>query len=295
MFNRSIKYLVLVIINIVIITILLMDDDQKSDVFDTDYVINLLDNSKQLERQVTNLTAQNKFLETSSENVQRQIMQTRDMIDGSIERLRQCKSEQASMVALSEQQSLQRSKMASSQSFSAQVCSDNAVQVSFLNKQMISLKEQLTAANAGARSANTEKQILQSQLEKLNSSIEKFDEEKRLLQEINQQLESDLSSNIYVKQIYTAPTYCQPPRFEELVCVQRLLVRPQFSKKPFTDVQTTLTNPRGKIIGKFSFEATKAKLVNFPFPENTEQPAGEYTVNFAVDGQSLSEKIILKH
>jgi uncharacterized protein YfaS (alpha-2-macroglobulin family) len=60
-------------------------------------------------------------------------------------------------------------------------------------------------------------------------------------------------------------------------------------------VQTTLTNPRGKIIGKFSFEATKAKLVNFPFPEDAEQPAGEYTVGFAVDGQTLLEKIILKH
>ncbi len=95
MFNRSIKYLVLVIINIVIIAILVMDDDQNSDVFDTDYVINLLDNSKQLERQVTNLTAQNKFLETSSENVQRQIKQTRSMIDGNVERLQQCKSEQA--------------------------------------------------------------------------------------------------------------------------------------------------------------------------------------------------------
>ncbi len=96
------------------------------------------------------------------------------------------------MVALAEQQWLQRSKLASSQSFSAQVCSDNAVQVSFLNKQMISLKEQLTAANAAARSANTEKKIMQSKLKKLNSSVEKFAEEKRLLQEINQQLESDL-------------------------------------------------------------------------------------------------------
>jgi cell division septation protein DedD len=92
MFNRSIKYVILVIINIVVITLLVMGDDQKSDVFDTDYVINLLDNSKRLERQVISLAAQNKFLETSSENVQRQIMQTRDMIDGNIERLQQCKS-----------------------------------------------------------------------------------------------------------------------------------------------------------------------------------------------------------
>jgi cell division protein FtsB len=295
MFNRSIKYVILVIINIVVITLLVMGDDQKSDVFDTDYVINLLDSSKQLERQVTNLTAQNKFLETSNENVQRQLMQTRDMIDGSVERLRQCRSDQASMVALREQQLLQRSKIVSSQSFSAQVCSDNAVKVSFLNKQMISLKAQLTAANTEARSANTENQIMQSKLEKLNLSIEKFGEEKRLLQEINKQLETDLSSNIYVKQIYTAPTYCQPSRFEELVCVQRLLVRPQFSKTPFTDVQTTLTDPQGKVIGSFSFEATKAKLVDFPFPEDTEQSAGEYTVSFAVDGQTLLEKIILKH
>jgi hypothetical protein len=63
----------------------------------------------------------------------------------------------ANKIALAEQQSLQRSKMDSSQSFSAQVCSDNVVHVSFLNKQMISLKEQLATTNAAARSANTEK------------------------------------------------------------------------------------------------------------------------------------------
>jgi len=295
MFNRSIKYLVLVIINIVIITILVMGDDQKSDVFDTDYVINLLDSSKKLEREVTELSTQNKFLETSGEDIQRQIMQTRAMIDTSVEKLKQCKSEQASMRSLAEQQALQRSKIVSSQSFSAEECSDNAVQVSFLNKQMVSLKEQITAANAAARSANTEKQIIQSQLDKLNTIVNKFDEEKRLLQESNRQLESDLSSNIYIKQIYTTPTYCQPPRFAELVCVQRLLVRPQFSKKPFTDVQATLTNPRGKVMGKFSFDASKAKLINFPFPENSEQPAGEYTISFVVNDQTLIEKITLKH
>jgi hypothetical protein len=295
MFNRSIKYLVLVIINIVIITILVMGEDQKSDVFDTDYVINLLDNSKKLEREVTELSAQNRFLETSGEDIQRQIVQTRGMIDTSVEQLQQCKSEQAAMLSLAEQQALQRRKIVSSQSFSAEECSDNAVQVSFLNKQMVSLKEQVTAANAAARDANTEKQLIQSQLDKLNSDLEQFNEEKKLLQEANQQLESDLSSNIYIKQIYTTPAYCQPPRFEELVCVQRLLVRPQFSKKPFTDVQTTLTNPRGKVIGKFSYDASKAKLVNFPFPDDTEQPAGEYIVSFAVDDQTLIKKITLKH
>ena len=60
-------------------------------------------------------------------------------------------------------------------------------------------------------------------------------------------------------------------------------------------MQTTLTNPKGKVIGKFSFDASAAKLVNFPFPENTEQPAGEYTVAFAVNQQTLVHKIVLKH
>jgi uncharacterized protein YfaS (alpha-2-macroglobulin family) len=60
-------------------------------------------------------------------------------------------------------------------------------------------------------------------------------------------------------------------------------------------VQTTLTDPKGKVIGKFTFDSSKAKLVNFPFPENSEQPAGEYTVNFVVNGQNLIEKVTLKH
>lgn len=295
MFNRSIKYLVLVIINIVIITILIMGDDQKSDVFDTDYVITLLDSNKQLERQVDDLSAKNKFLESSGEEIQQQMLQTSVMIDESTEKLQQCRAEQASMLSLAEQQASERKKLISSPLISAQECSDNAVQVNFLNKQLTSLKEQLAVANDATRTANTEKQLLQNQLDKLSASIEKQDEEKSELKETMQQLEDDLSANIYIKQIYTAPTYCQPPRFAELVCVQRLLVRPQFSKKPYTDVQTTLTNPKGKVIGKFTFDSSKAKLVNFPFPENTEQPAGEYTVNFVVNGQNLVERVTLKH
>lgn len=295
MFNRSIKYLVLVIINIVIVTILIMGDDQKSDVFDTDYVITLLDSNKQLERQVANLSARNKFLETSSEEIQQEILQTQSKIEANTEYLQQCRTEQASMLSLAEEQASQRKKLDSSLSFSAQECSDNEVQVNFLSRQLVSLKEQLALANATSRTANTERQILQTQLDKLNASLEKQDEEKSELKENMQQLEDDLSANIYIKQMYTAPTYCQPPRFEELVCVQHLLVRPQFSKKPYTDVETTLTNPKGKVIGKFTFDSSKAKLVNFPFPENTEQPAGEYTVNFIVNGQNLVEKMTLKH
>ncbi|MFT6413869.1 MAG: chromosome segregation ATPase, partial [Glaciecola sp.] len=155
-----------------------MSENRKSDVFDTDYVINLLDNSKKLEREVADFSAQNKFLETSNEDVQRQIVQTRAMIDTSIQELKECKSEQASMLSLVEQQALQRRKMVSPQSYSAEECSDNAVQVSFLNKQMLSLKEQVTVANANARDANTEKQIMQNELDKLNSIIEKFNAEK---------------------------------------------------------------------------------------------------------------------
>ena len=104
MFNRSIKYLVLVIINIVIIAILIMGDDQKSDVFDTDYVITLLDSNKQLERQVANLSAQNKLLETSGEEIQQEILQTKSMIETNAEKLKQCRTEQASMLSLAEEQ-----------------------------------------------------------------------------------------------------------------------------------------------------------------------------------------------
>jgi hypothetical protein len=295
MLNLSIKYLVLVVINIVIVTILIIGEDQKFDVFDTDYVINLLDNSKKLERQIVDLSSRNRFLETSSEGIQRQIVQTRIMIDTSLEKLKRCKTEQVTMISLGEQQVVQRAETASPQSFSVKECSNNSAQVSLLNKQMIALKEQVTIANAAVRDANTEIKIMQSELDKLHSTIERFNQGESLLQKANQQLESDLSSNIYVKQMYATPTYCQPPRFEELVCVQRLLVRPKFSKKPFTNVQTTLINPRGKVIGKFNYDANKAKLINFPFPENSKQPAGEYIVSLVVNAQILIEKITLKH
>lgn len=295
MFNRSIKYLVLVIINIVIVTILIMGEDQDSNVFNTDYVINLLDNSKKLEREVVELSKRNRFLETSSGDIQRQIEQTRAMIDTSIEKLTLCKTEQAAMLSPGEQPLLQYKKLVSPQSTGTQECSDNALQVSVLNKKMVLLKERVITSSAAARDSNTEKKVMQRQLDKLNSIVEKFNEEESLLQEANQQLERDLSSNIYIKQIYATPTYCQPPRIEELVCVQRLLVRPKFSKKPFTDVQTTLINPIGKVIGKFSYHASKAQLINFPFPDDSEQPAGEYIVSLVVNDQILIEKITIRH
>lgn len=295
MFNRSIKYLVLVVINIVIITILIMGEDQTSDVFDTDYVISLLDDNKQLERKVEDLSVQNKYLESSGSDIQRQIMQTRALIDENVEKLNQCNADKEAYISLADKQASERRKLLTSNSFNAQECSDNAVQVSFLNKQMVSLKTQLSEATSAARDAKLENELLRNEIAKMSANSGEVDDEKKLLNETIQQLEQDLVSNIYIKQIYTTPVYCQPPRFESRVCVQRLLVRPQFSKKPFTDVQTTLTDPNGKIIGKFSFDSSKAKLVNFPFADNTEHLAGEYTVTFVVNAQTLVEKITLKH
>jgi hypothetical protein len=295
MFNRSTKYFVLVVINIVVVTILFMGKDQNSEVFDTDYVINLLDSNKQLESKVDDIFAEKKILEMSNDEIQREIVQIRTMSDLSIDKLTQCRDEQSASVALADRQIRERKKLLTSQSFSAEECSDNAVQVSFLTKQMLSTKARLEDAKAESRNLIAEKLLLQSQLDKADERKEAAAEQRKALQETIQILEQDLLSSIYVKKIYATPTYCQASRFPEVVCIERLLIRPQFSKKPYTDVKTTLTNPKGKVVGEFSFDASKAKLINFPFPENVEQPAGEYIVSFVVNDQTLVESIILKH
>lgn len=296
MFKRSIKYLVLVVINIVILAAFYIQQNQKdSDAIDTDYMISLLDANTKLEAEIEALEAKNSLLESSSESAQTQLTQTRGLVDRNIAQLAQCRNDQAATLALSKQQARERAKITSSQVYNAEECSDNAVQASFLGKQLNSMKERMADLNNKNSDLSTQTQVLRNELAKVNEESLRFSKEKLRLQETIRELEKDLSSNIYLKQVYTTPTYCQPPRFEELVCVERLLVRPQFSKKPTTDVRTTLRDPNGKVIGRFSFDSTKAKLINFPFPRDSESQAGEYTVTFEVNEMELVEKLELKH
>ncbi|MBF7073104.1 hypothetical protein ISG33_06795 [Glaciecola sp. MH2013] len=296
MFKRSIKYIVLVVINIIVLSYLFLNDKPTdTDSFDTDYVLGLLDANNKLEQNIADLSEENAYLESAAEDTQRQIMATRGVIDKNNASLAQCRSEQAEALALAEQQAKQRARLNPSTVYDAEECSDNAVQASFLAKQLNSQKERMAAIIAQKDNYANQAKALRAQIDSSGNESAKYELERARYKATIKQLEEDLSSDIYLKQVYTTPTYCQPPRYETLVCVERLLVRPRFSRKPFTDIQVSLINPNGKTVGKYSFDSTKAKLVNFPFPRNSEEPAGEYTISFKVDGLNLSEKVILKH
>jgi FtsZ-binding cell division protein ZapB len=296
MFKRSIKYIILVIINLIVLTFFYLNYQPGAEnTFNTDDVLVLLDSKNKLESEVADLTEKNEYLKSSAEDVQRQIMATRAMIDKNSAALSACRNEQATALALAEQQAKQRARLNPSTVYNAEECSDNAVQASFLAKQLESYKKRITAITTEKNDLLTQSDALRTQIADIREEASRYNVERARFKETIKQLESDLNSDLYLKQVDTTPSYCQPPRFESLVCVERLLVRPRFSRKPYTDVQSSLVNPNGKTVGKFAFDSTKAKLVNFPFPRNSEQPAGEYTIIFVVDGKTINEKITLKH
>jgi hypothetical protein len=80
---------------------------------------------------------------------------------------------------------------------------------------------------------------------------------------------------------------CEKPKFDALVCIQELLVRPQFSKAPVSDVIVTVYAPNNEILGSASFTSKRAQLYRFSLGRGRELIAGEFKATFEVEGQLL--------
>jgi len=291
MFKRSIKYMVLVAINIVLITLFMIDDPVPEDVFDTAYVISILDDKTKLDSQVKKLNEDKQVTQEQSASLQTQLDQTRSLMQQNIDALSQCSAERDDYTVLVQQQAQLSEQQQTTQLQSQQQCSDGGLKLAIAEQNVARLKQGLEQSLRDNRAANERLLVLERELSSVVGTEEKHALTEQNLVDTISRLEKDLMSDIYIKKIYATPVYCEKPRFEELVCLERLLVRPEFSKKSASDIEVQLVAPSGRVVSEFRLDAAKAKLVDFTFSNNNEQSAGIYGIKFNVDGIELSEKI----
>jgi hypothetical protein len=101
------------------------------------------------------------------------------------------------------------------------------------------------------------------------------------------QLKADIENPIYLKTVYLSGRKCKKPEFEELVCIQEFLVRPQFSKAPTSEVKVTVYSPTMQVLASAYFSSERSQLFRFPLGRGREVLAGEFSASFEVEDQLL--------
>ncbi|WP_395344209.1 hypothetical protein PN836_005360 [Ningiella sp. W23] len=317
MFNRSIKYIVLLVINIIILIVLYANNDaEQTGVFDTEFVIDLLAERDSLQEalidaEILQLEAEKKLgdalIRFADSDVNVELAQ---------QRFERCESARESAQQRSQDLAAQ---LANSQSTLEQN-----------NRQIIGLQDDLMAARAAANSstetpaseanpapvvalcdtqeaelAEARQQLARigvqveqqqdtiNELETLLSQASAQDDSEALRAELEElraiiaQLRSDIENPIYLKTVYLNGKKCDAPPFEELVCVEEFLVRPQFSKAPTSDVTVSVYSPDEQLIASATFSSKRAQLFRLSMNSQRELNAGEFTATFEVEGELL--------
>jgi hypothetical protein len=290
MFNRSSKYVVLVIINVIVLYVLLPSENEFEDVvFDTDYVIDVLDNNRDLERKVSDLDEENSLYAESVDDLKRQTAQTDSMLKASRADLGYCENQKLALIELSEKQATERKKSQTAQQYTQQQCSDNLVKLDFVNTQLSEFEQQIRQLKTDNQQLVADAADRQITIENLTSVASKFEANQAGLLELIKGLQDDLIKPIYIKKLYVTPRYCEQPSNSRFICLEKVLVMANFSKAPSANVQVILSDSNGREIGEVSYNARNVRIVTFPFDANTEFAAGEFQLSFKVDGQELIE------
>lgn len=290
MFNRSAKYIVLVIVNIVFLYVFLPEEPEFDDVvFDSTYVIDVLDNNRELEREVQNLDQENTLYADSVDDLKRQTAQQDSMLKASREDLAYCQDQKESLIELSNKQSEERKKNQTAQQYTQQQCSDNLVKLEFVTAQVAENEELLKQLNTSNRELNSMLAEQDITISNLTRSATKYEANRAGLLEIIKTLQDDLAKPIYVKKLYVTPRYCDQPANAQLICLEKVLVMANFSKTTVSDVQVSLSDPTGRVLGEVSYNARDVRIVTFPFANRAQFSAGEFQLTFTVDGQVLQQ------
>lgn len=290
MFNRSSKYVVLVIVNVIILYVLLPSETEYEDAaFDTDYVIDVLDNNRDLERKVFDLDEENSLYAESVDDLKRQTAQTDSMLKASRADLGYCENQKSALIELSEKQAEQRKISQTAQQYTQQQCSDNLVKLDFVTAQLSNFEQQIKQLNTDNQQLAVDAADRQITIENLTTVASKFEANQAGLLEIIKGLQDDLAKPIYIKKLYVTPRYCEQPSNSRFICLEKVLVMANFSKAPNSNVQAILSDSNGRVMGEVSYNARNVRIVTFPFATNSEFAAGEYQISFKVDGQELVE------
>jgi hypothetical protein len=281
LFNRSIKYIILLILNIVVlISLYQSSDDGDAGVFDTQFVINLLEERDELQMSVIDM-------ELALEQVESKITETEEMLNIAEREIsvrgrqfQRCEAARTAAVVLANEQAVQLDQPAAGMPVSN--CNESTAKLRFARQELASTNAELTELKATNQDLRREIDDAKAQdQERLTLELE-------ALKAQNAQLKQDIENPIYLKSAYLSGRKCEQPRFEELVCLTELLVRPMFSKAPTSEVVVTVYDLNERVVAQATFASKRAQLFRMPLGRGKEVFAGEFSATFEVEGELLA-------
>ena len=283
MFNRSLKYILLLFVNIVVLLALYLNQAPKEvGVFDTQFVIDLLEERDDLQERVIDIESTESSRNEQIDRLQNRVKSLTEYQEELNGDFLICESNRILAQALVREQAAELNVVTSTEITPANCDSQNA-RIRLARQELANAQVQLEQQTELVKE-------LRSELANADEQNDRRDMERTIesLKEQVAQLRADIENPIYLKSVYISGRKCQTPQFDELVCLQEVLVRPQFSKAPTSDVVVTVYTPNDRVLASASFESKRAQLFRFPLGRGQEVLAGEFRATFEVEDETLS-------
>lgn len=288
MFNRSKKYIILLIINIIIIIAVYVNLSRETDdPFDTDYVIGLLENEALITKKMRDLDVRLLSANRRQEASRTQLKQTQLLIITSEQKYNACEVEKQGIINDAKGSVTGFARDSNSILNSSKQCRSQAVELSVAQNRAQVLEQQLTTL--GAEFTRTQEElILTNQL--LGQAQDQNSTELETLRLKVVELENALKEPIRIEKNYLSARYCSKPKFAELICVQEFLVRPSFTKPPITQIGIKIIDANGNVVAEGEYNSAKSQLYRLTMGRGKELPSGLYRVIYSIDNETIRSK-----
>lgn len=283
MFNRSIKYILLLILNIAVLLALYLNQEQDdAGVFDTQFVIGLLEERDELQSALIDAEISVSEVDGKIAELERNLAEMVSEKQYLNREFMRCEANRMSAESLVKEQAAELETVIENNQ--PATCDAQVAKVRLARQELANTQVQLQQQRELVSELETK---LRVQDEAPSPSSLQLEKEIESLEAQIKQLKNDIENPIYLKSVYISGRKCEKPQFDELVCIQELLVRPQFSKAPTTDVTVTVYSPNDRVLASASFTSKRAQLFRFPLGRGREVIAGEFTATFEVEDQLL--------
>lgn len=256
------------------------------DPFDTEYVIGLLQKEEKLAKKVRTLNLELESADEVLVDIQTQLAQTQVLVGRSLQKNRSCEAEKLIIIEDARDQVREQAKRPSNTPAS---CDAEQLEVSIVQAKVASLESLLIEVRD--KFTQTQKELLlKNQL--LSQIQNRESTQVDALKLENNNLKRALNEPIAIDSHYLSARFCNKPKFDSLICVQELLVRPSFTKPPITRLAIRVFDKSGNVVATGDFKSSQTQLFRLALGRGKELPSGDYMVEYTVDNQTLLSKLV---
>ena len=259
--------------------------EKTEDPFDTNYVINLLENEKRLKNTIRDIESSLVNANKREDIAREQLEQTRLLISKSEQKFQACEVEKIGI--------LNDAKLVANNTNSADLrqCQLQSIELSAAQNRLQTLEQQLS--KTGEEYTKTQEELIRVK-QLLTQAQDQNNIELESLRLQVAELQQSLIEPISIQTNYLSARYCSKPKFASVICVQEFLVRPSFTKVPITRLGIQVVDAKRNVVAEGEFNSAQSQLYRLTMGRGQEVPSGEYRAIYKVDNQTLrSESVVL--